>query len=82
MRFGRLLVETEVFGKRCKHGKVLWRCKCECGTLRVVRTGSLVAGNTRSCGCYRRDAIRAAAAKRRRGQHGHFAPELEPGDPE
>lgn len=49
----------EVFGKltvveqagRDKLKKVLWRCKCECGTEAVVVSGSLVTGNTTSCGC-------------------------------
>lgn len=31
--------------------KVLWRCRCECGKETIVPSGSLVTGNTASCGC-------------------------------
>jgi len=47
--FGRLTV-TEQAG-RDKLKKVLWRCRCECGNETVVVSGSLVTGNTTSCGC-------------------------------
>lgn len=29
----------------------LWRCVCDCGTERDIRTGSLKNGTTKSCGC-------------------------------
>lgn len=32
--------------------KVLWRCVCDCGKETVVPSGSLVTGNTTSCGCF------------------------------
>lgn len=32
-------------------GEVQWRCRCECGTERVVVSASLRRGLTRSCGC-------------------------------
>ena len=49
----------QVFGKltgveqagRDKLKKVLWRCGCECGKESIVVSGSLVTGNTTSCGC-------------------------------
>lgn len=30
-----------------------WQCKCDCGTLKVVRQDHLSSGQTRSCGCAR-----------------------------
>ena len=57
---GKLIDRTgQVFGKltaleqsgRDTFKKVLWRCKCECGKEAVVTSGSLVTGNTTSCGC-------------------------------
>lgn len=49
----------QVFGKlrvlnRCGTNalkKVLWRCACDCGNILVTTSGSLVTGNTQSCGC-------------------------------
>lgn len=51
-RFGRLVVLKDS-GKRTRgdHGGVIWTCKCDCGTILDVASSSLVAGDTRSCGC-------------------------------
>jgi hypothetical protein len=58
--FMKLIDRTgQVFGKltvieqagRDKLKKVLWRCRCKCGNETVVVSGSLVTGNTTSCGC-------------------------------
>ena len=35
-----------------------WLCICECGSDVVVRTASLVSGNTKSCGCLSLDVSR------------------------
>lgn len=48
-RFGLLLV-SEPAG-RDRNKKVLWKCFCDCGGVTVVPSGSLVTGNTKSCGC-------------------------------
>lgn len=47
--FGKLTVFEQAGRDRLK--KVLWRCRCECGNETVVVSGSLVTGNTTSCGC-------------------------------
>ena len=47
--FGKLTVVEQAGRDNLK--KVLWRCKCECGKETVVVSGSLVTGNTTSCGC-------------------------------
>lgn len=31
--------------------KSLWNCRCQCGTLRAVRSQDLTSGNSQSCGC-------------------------------
>lgn len=54
-RFGRLLVTEEAGRNALK--KVLWKCICDCGAQLVVPSGSLVTGNTTSCGCALKDAI-------------------------
>jgi hypothetical protein len=47
--FGKLTVLEQAGRDKLK--KVLWRCGCECGGETVVVSGSLVTGNTTSCGC-------------------------------
>ncbi len=47
--FGKLTVLEQAGRNKLK--KVLWRCKCECGNELIVVSGSLVTGNTTSCGC-------------------------------
>lgn len=53
--FGKLTVLEQAGRNNLK--KVLWRCKCECGNETVVVSGSLVTGNTTSCGCALKEAI-------------------------
>ena len=47
--FGKLTVIE--FAGRNTLKKILWRCRCECGGETTVPSGSLVTGNTSSCGC-------------------------------
>lgn len=55
-RFGRLTV-IEDSGKRGKDGTIMWLCKCDCGNTKNVRTGNLISGNTKSCGCLQRELV-------------------------
>lgn len=48
-RFGKLVVLEQAGRNNLK--KVLWKCKCDCGNESIVVSGSLVTGNTTSCGC-------------------------------
>ena len=52
-RFGRLVVLKDT-GKRKKRQKV-WMCKCDCGNIKEVITSYLTSGDTKSCGCYRKE---------------------------
>jgi len=47
--FGKLTVIEQAGRDKLK--KVLWKCRCECGNETVVVSGSLLTGNTTSCGC-------------------------------
>lgn len=47
--FGKLTVIEQAGRNALK--KVLWKCKCDCGKDILVVAGSLVTGNTESCGC-------------------------------
>lgn len=49
-RFGKLIV-IEPTDNRI-HGKILWRCRCDCGNTCEVMSTRLAGGHTKSCGCY------------------------------
>lgn len=48
-KFNRLTV-IEKAGKD-KHGKILWKCKCDCGNEVITHGRSLLNGHCKSCGC-------------------------------
>lgn len=54
-KFGRLIVVKRAENRR---GRVRWRCLCDCGNETIVGARNLKSGNTRSCGCYRREKTR------------------------
>lgn len=45
-----------------------WFCKCECGNVTKVQSGSLKNGNTTSCGCLHKERVKEVRTK-----HGHSA---------
>lgn len=53
-RFGRLIAIERVGNI---HGRVSWRCKCDCGNYTNVTVSSLRSGNTQSCGCIHREQL-------------------------
>ena len=53
-RFGRLTVIERAENKQ---NCTTWRCKCECGSIRIVRSCSLRSGRTKSCGCFQKEQI-------------------------
>lgn len=59
-RFGRLTVTKRSVKSRSQNFN--WIVRCDCGTVKTVRGGDLMSGNTRSCGCLKREV----AAKTRR----------------
>jgi hypothetical protein len=62
-RFGRLVV-VEPAGKN-NNKKMTWICCCDCGKIKVAETYHLIRGETRSCGCLRKEI-----AAERRTTHG------------
>ena len=62
LRLGKLRV-LERTGS--SDGSALWRCRCDCGTVLVVRGGGLNSGKTQSCGC-----LRGEVNRRLRTTHG------------
>lgn len=55
-RYGRLTV-IERAPVTDKKGRAYWRCVCDCGNERIVVGESLRHGNTKSCGCLRREKL-------------------------
>lgn len=69
-RFGRLVVleraENHAVITRDSNGCIkhtnnypMWKCKCDCGNTVITYGHHLVAGNTKSCGCYRNELASA-----------------------
>jgi hypothetical protein len=61
-KFNRLTV-IELVGRRGVD--FIWRCKCDCGTVKEVRGQNLKDGMSRSCGCIAREKLLALNAGRR-----------------
>ncbi len=62
-RYGRLIVLRRV--GRHSNGGVLWLCRCNCGRRIEASRHDLRIGDSKSCGCYRRERLR------RHGEAGH-----------
>src|SRR5215831_10569062 len=76
-RFGRWTV-LAIHPRRMRYGKtghavaVLWLCRCECGTERVVFGNNLHRRLSTSCGCLKREKLIERNTKHghaRRGKH-------------
>lgn len=74
-RFGRL---TAIDFVERRGNQAAWRCVCDCGNERVVLSGNLRAGHTRSCGCIR--GVKATGG-RNKGHAGKYAEPPRPLDP-
>lgn len=75
-RYGRL--EVIEFSHLIHHrypngnssGTTYWRCRCECGSIKVIRGGDLRSGKIKSCGCLHRESSRSRIRKQNY-KHGH-----------
>ena len=52
-RFGCLVALS--FSTRRPNGQSMWRCRCDCGTVKDVGLSGLRKGSSRSCGCRKHD---------------------------
>jgi len=59
--FGHLTVLKEISERQ--NGSVVWFCQCSCGKLITVRSNSLISGNTKSCGCFKKEKIKQIFTK-------------------
>ena len=40
-----------------KNNNILWECKCDCGNIVKVKKWNVTSGNTKSCGCLKKESI-------------------------
>ena len=73
-RFGRYTVIASAPGR---YPGVHVRCRCDCGTERVVYGRALRTGHTVSCGCFHREERRAAKTTHGESRRGHWTPEFQ-----
>lgn len=78
--FGKLTVVSRAPNRLIPSGvrkisRVMWLCACSCGSGKDVlaATGSLVGGNTQSCGCKRLDTLAADQGARDISKHPLYA---------
>ena len=53
-QFGRWTVIDRV-PEKTKNRGAIWKCQCECGTIKNVPADTLRRGESRSCGCYQKE---------------------------
>lgn len=61
-QFGKLTVISET-EQRSSQGGVLWSCLCDCGTTIFAASSWLTSGNTKSCGCTRKESLKKRNTK-------------------
>jgi hypothetical protein len=56
-KYGNLTIIEEVSKKHYKCGKShrMVKCRCKCGAIIIVGLSAIKSGNTKSCGCYRKE---------------------------
>lgn len=74
-RFGRLVAIREVKQTETdilfSGTNAYWLCQCDCGNETIVPSCHLRTGQTRSCGCYRRESV--AEGKPRKKKESKYA---------
>lgn len=68
-RFGRLIV-IEFDGRR--DGYTYWKCRCDCGNIKIAKSGPLNYGYTKSCGCLMKDSAHESSYKGTRDIAGRY----------
>lgn len=63
-RHGRLTVVARAGSAR--NGDAVWECRCDCGGEVAVSASNLRTGDTRSCGCLKRQAVHGHSRRGRR----------------
>lgn len=67
-QFGRLTALEPVWDNK----RTRWKCRCECGVVKLYDTGNLRSGSTTSCGCYRKEvSVKTMRTYRQAPKHGN-----------
>ena len=69
-KFGRLVVVSEVIGRKSPSGFVLYNCTCECGEVCEKIGAALRTGKTQSCGCYHKERVKYVGLSTRKSDWG------------
>ena len=56
MKFNKLTVITRA--ENGKFGNAKWLCQCDCGNITIVASKHLKTGETKSCGCLKKDSYK------------------------
>jgi hypothetical protein len=68
-KFGRLTVLFEAYVRnRAKY----WFCLCDCGNTKVIRTGNLKSGTSKSCGCLQKELLSEKKATHKMSHSGTY----------
>jgi hypothetical protein len=68
-RFGKLVALYSLEKKY--FGNLIWMCKCDCGNEVEIPSNRLMKGDTKSCGCLRKETAKDQAVKNKK--HGYCA---------
>lgn len=61
-RFGRLVVVRNT-GRKTNDRRYIYECQCDCGATKEVVGRLIMIGNTKSCGCYKKEIWDSRPAK-------------------
>lgn len=64
-KFGRLTAIRRTDKRDKITGSIIWECRCDCGNTIYAAANALQAGNTTSCGCYKKEVVRSNMKKNR-----------------
>lgn len=73
MRFGRLVILCFAYKDSGYHS--FWKCQCDCGNTKNIRSDHLFSGASVSCGCYRSE-FSAIQGKSKLTKHGWYGTKL------
>jgi hypothetical protein len=70
-KYNRLLVLESVTPI---NGRTAWKCECDCGKIKIIKTEELRSGGTKSCGCWN-DEQRAQRASKMYSKRKRYSPQ-------